>query len=42
MSERGILRIVVEGDDAQLFHEGLTEFITESKENPGYRIEDPS
>ena len=42
MSERGILRIVVEGDDAQLFHDGLTEFITESKENPNYRIEDPS
>ena len=42
MSERGILRIVVEGDDAQLFHDGLTEFITESKENPGYCIEDPS
>lgn len=42
MSERGILRIVVEGDDAQLFHDGLTEFISESKENHGYRIEDPS
>ena len=42
MSERGILRIVVEGDDAQLFHDGLTEFITESKENPNYRIEEPS
>ena len=42
MSERGILRIVVEGDDAQLFHDGLMELIAESKENPGYRIEDPS
>ena len=42
MSERGILRIVVEGDDAQLFHDGLMEFITESKENPNYRIEEPS
>ena len=38
MSERGILRIVVEGDDAQLFHDGLTEFIAESKEDPGYRV----
>ena len=42
MSERGILRIVVEGDDAQLFHEGLMELIAESKENPNHRIEDPS
>ena len=42
MSERGILRIVVEGDDAQLFHDGLTELIAESKENPKHRIEDPS
>jgi hypothetical protein len=42
MSERGILRIVVEGEDARLFHEGLMEFIAESKENPGYRIENPS
>ena len=42
MSERGILIIVVDGDDAQLFPEGLTEFIAESKGNPGYRIEDPS
>ena len=42
MSERGILRIVVEGDDAQLFHDGLMELIAESKENPNHRIEDPS
>ena len=42
MSERGILRIVVEGDDAQLFHDGLMELIAESKKNPEYRIEDPS
>ncbi len=42
MSERGILRIVVEGEDAQLFHEGLMELIAESEENPNYRIEDPS
>ena len=42
MSERGILRIVVEGEDAQLFHEGLMELIAESKENPKHRIEDPS
>jgi hypothetical protein len=42
MSERGILRLVIEGEDAQLFHEGLMELIAESKENPNYRIEDPS
>jgi hypothetical protein len=42
MSEKGILRIVVEGEDAQRFHDGLTGFIAESKENPDYRIEDPS
>ena len=42
MSERGILRIVVEGKDAKLFHDGLTEFIAESKDNSDYRIEDPS
>ena len=28
MSERGTLRIVVEGDDAKRFHEGLTGFPT--------------
>ena len=42
MSERGILRLVIEGEDAQLFHEGLMELIVESKENPKHRIEDPS
>ena len=42
MSERGILRLVIEGEDAQLFHEGLMELIAESKENPKHRIEDPS
>ena len=42
MSERGILRLVIEGEDAQLFHDGLTELIAESKKNPDYRIEDPS
>ena len=42
MSERGILRIVVEGEDVRLFHDGLMEFIAESRENPDYRIEDPS
>ena len=42
MSERGILRLVIEGEDAQLFHDGLAEFIAESKKNPDYRIEDPS
>ena len=42
MSERGILRLVIEGEDAQLFHEGLMELIAESEENPNYRIEDPS
>ena len=29
MSERGILRIVVEGDDAQLFHDGLLRLTAE-------------
>ena len=42
MSERGILRIVVEGEDVRLFHDRLMEFIAESRENPDYRIEDPS
>lgn len=42
MSERGILTLVIEGEDAQLFHDGLMELIAESKKNPEYRIEDPS
>ena len=42
MSERGILRLVIEGEDAQLFHEGLMELIAASKENPKHRIQDPS
>lgn len=42
MSEKGILRLVVEGEDAQLFHDGLKDFIAESKRNPDHRIEDPS
>ena len=34
MSERGTLRIVIEGDDAHRFHDGLMEFVRQSKENP--------
>ncbi len=41
MSERGTLRIVVEGDDAKRFHEGLTGFVEMAKENPECRLEDP-
>ena len=41
MSERGALRIVIEGDDAQRFHEGLMGFIALAKTNPETRIEDP-
>ena len=40
MSERGTLRIVVEGEDAQRFHDGLMDFIAKSKENPDYIIND--
>ena len=40
MSERGTLRIVVEGDDAQRFHESLTDFVSKAKEDPNYRLED--
>ena len=32
--ERGILNIVVEGEDAQGFHNGLMDFISKSKNNP--------
>ena len=42
MSEQGVLRIVVEGEDARRFHEGLMDFIAASKENPEYRIDEPS
>lgn len=41
MSERGTLRIVVEGKDAQLFHEALMDFVSKSKEDPDYQLEDP-
>ena len=41
MSERGTLRIVVEGDDAQRFHETLMDFVSKAKEDPDYRLEDP-
>lgn len=41
MSERGTLRIVVEGKDAQLFHEALMDFVAKSKEYPDYQLEDP-
>lgn len=41
MSERGTLRIVVEGDDAKRFHERLTGFVAMAKENPECRLEDP-
>lgn len=41
MSERGTLRIVIEGDDAHRFHDGLMEFVRQSKENPETSIEDP-
>ena len=40
MSERGTLRIVVEGDDAQRFHASLTGFVSKAKEDPNYRLED--
>ena len=40
MSERGTLRIVVEGDDAQRFHASLTDFVSKAKEDPNYRLED--
>lgn len=41
MSERGTLRIVVEGKDAQLFHEALMDFVSKSKDDPDYQLEDP-
>lgn len=40
MSEQGLLKIVIEGEDAKLFHEGLMGFISASKENPEYRIDE--
>ena len=41
MSERGALRIVIEGDDAQRFHDGLMGFITQAEADPEARVEDP-
>ena len=38
--ERGILNIVVEGEDAQSFHNGLMDFISKSTNNPEYIIND--
>ena len=38
--ERGILNIVVEGEDAQVFHNGLMDFISKSKNIPEYIIND--
>lgn len=41
MSERGALRIVVEGADAHRFHDRLMGFVTQSESNPETRVEDP-
>ena len=41
MSERGALRIVIEGDDAQRFHDRLMGFITQAEADPEARVEDP-
>lgn len=41
MSERGALRIVVEGADAHRFHNRLMGFVTQSESNPETRVEDP-
>ena len=41
MSERGALRIVVEGADAHRFHDRLIGFVTQSESNPETRVEDP-